>query len=77
VSCDGDGTTKLRVLNAIAEAGVFEDFEVREASLSDVFSRYTGSDSNPDDASSAKGATTVPRTDTATDAPTRESEGSE
>jgi ABC-2 type transport system ATP-binding protein len=45
VSCEGTGATKLRVLNAVAEAGVFEDFEVREASLSDVFSRYTGSGS--------------------------------
>jgi ABC-2 type transport system ATP-binding protein len=43
IDCDGDGATKLRVLNAVAEAGVFEDFDVREASLSDVFSRYTGS----------------------------------
>jgi ABC-2 type transport system ATP-binding protein len=73
VSCDGDGTTKLRVLNAIAEAGVFEDFEVREASLSDVFSRYTGSE----DTASANGATTAPRSDTAGDDPARESERGE
>jgi ABC-2 type transport system ATP-binding protein len=41
VSCDGDGETKLRVLTAAAEAGVYEDFTVREASLDDVFSTYT------------------------------------
>ncbi|WP_435180823.1 ATP-binding cassette domain-containing protein [Halorussus sp. AFM4] len=41
VACDGDGATKLRALNAVADAGVFEDFAVEEASLSDVFSEYT------------------------------------
>ncbi|WP_375335552.1 ATP-binding cassette domain-containing protein [Halorussus sp. MSC15.2] len=41
IDCDGDGTAKLRALNAVADAGVFEDFEVRDASLSDVFSKYT------------------------------------
>ncbi|UPV75992.1 ABC transporter ATP-binding protein [Halorussus limi] len=41
IACDGGGETKLRALNAIADAGVFEDFEVRDASLSDVFSKYT------------------------------------
>jgi ABC-2 type transport system ATP-binding protein len=41
VACDGDGATKLRALNAVADAGVLRDFTVREASLSDVFSEYT------------------------------------
>jgi ABC-2 type transport system ATP-binding protein len=41
VTCDGDGTTKLAALNAVADAGVYRDFTVREASLSDVFSEYT------------------------------------
>ena len=41
VACDGVGATKLHALNAAADAGVFEDFAVREASLSDVFSKYT------------------------------------
>ncbi|MFC4551034.1 MULTISPECIES: ABC transporter ATP-binding protein [Halorussus] len=41
IACDGDGETKLRALNAVAEAGVFDNFEVRDASLSDVFSKYT------------------------------------
>jgi ABC-2 type transport system ATP-binding protein len=41
IGCDGRGETKLRALNATADAGVFQDFEVRDASLSDVFSKYT------------------------------------
>jgi ABC-2 type transport system ATP-binding protein len=41
IDCDGRGETKLRTLNATADAGVFENFEVRDASLSDVFSKYT------------------------------------
>jgi ABC-2 type transport system ATP-binding protein len=41
VRCDGDGETKLRVLNAVADAGVFRDFEIEEASLGDVFSKHT------------------------------------
>jgi ABC-2 type transport system ATP-binding protein len=41
VSCDGDADTKLRVLNTVADAGAFIDFDLREASLSDVFERYT------------------------------------
>ena len=41
IACEGDGATKLAALNAAADAGVFENFEVREASLSDVFSKYT------------------------------------
>ncbi|WP_135854929.1 ABC transporter ATP-binding protein [Halorussus salinus] len=41
IACDGGGETKLRALNAVADAGVFEDFEVSDASLSDVFSKYT------------------------------------
>jgi ABC-2 type transport system ATP-binding protein len=41
VTCEGDGGTKLRALNAVADAGVYRDFAVREASLSDVFSEYT------------------------------------
>ncbi|WP_115862511.1 ABC transporter ATP-binding protein [Halorussus litoreus] len=46
VDCDGRGETKLRVLNAAADAGLFEDFAVREASLSDVFSKYTEGDAS-------------------------------
>ena len=65
VSCYGDGATKLRALNAVADAGVFEDFEVREASLSDVFSRYTGPRSDV----SGRGAAAKP-----SDPPARESE---
>jgi ABC-2 type transport system ATP-binding protein len=41
VACDGTGETKLRVLNTVADAGVYRDFTVRETSLDDVFSRYT------------------------------------
>jgi ABC-2 type transport system ATP-binding protein len=41
VGCDGRGETKLSVLNAAADAGVYRDFTVREPSLDDVFSRYT------------------------------------
>jgi len=41
VRCDGDGATKWAVLEAAADAGVYRDFEVREASLDDVFSRHT------------------------------------
>ncbi|MFC4448705.1 ABC transporter ATP-binding protein [Halorussus aquaticus] len=41
IDCDDGGEAKLRALNAVADAGVFEDFEVRDASLSDVFSKYT------------------------------------
>ncbi len=41
VACDGDGTAKLRALTTVDAAGVYRDFELREASLSDVFSRYT------------------------------------
>jgi ABC-2 type transport system ATP-binding protein len=43
VTCDG-GEAKLRALETVADAGVYRDFEMREASLSDVFSRYTGGD---------------------------------
>ena len=42
VRCDGAGETKLRVLTTVSNAGVYEDFTVSEASLDDVFSRYTG-----------------------------------
>jgi ABC-2 type transport system ATP-binding protein len=49
VRCDGDGDTKLRVLNAVADAGVFRDFDVREASLGDVFSRHTKGTRTGDD----------------------------
>ena len=41
VACDGRGETKRKVLNAAADAGVYRDFTVREASLDDVFSQYT------------------------------------
>ena len=41
VACDGRGETKRCVLNAAADAGVYRDFTVREASLDDVFSQYT------------------------------------
>ncbi|WP_158058293.1 ABC transporter ATP-binding protein [Halorussus halophilus] len=41
VSCEGDGQTKLDALTTVADAGVFQDFAVREISLSDVFSEYT------------------------------------
>lgn len=41
VGCDGRGETKLSVLNAAADEGVYRDFSVREASLDDVFSQYT------------------------------------
>lgn len=41
VACDGRGETKLGVLNAAADAGVYRDFKVRETSLDDVFSQYT------------------------------------
>ncbi|WP_255150431.1 ABC transporter ATP-binding protein [Halorarius halobius] len=41
VACDGDGNTKLAVLQAAADAGVYRDFALREASLDDVFSKYT------------------------------------
>ncbi|WP_255196702.1 ABC transporter ATP-binding protein [Halorarius litoreus] len=42
VTCDGDGATKLQVLTTAERAGVYRDFTVHEASLDDVFSRYTG-----------------------------------
>ena len=73
VACDGDGATKLRVLNAVAEAGVFEDFGVREASLSDVFSRYTDSD----DGRSEDDRAAVPQTGTANDGSARDPEAGE
>jgi len=41
VACDGHGETKREVLNAAADAGVYRDFTVNEASLDDVFSQYT------------------------------------
>jgi ABC-2 type transport system ATP-binding protein len=41
VGCDGRGETKLRVLNAAADAGVYRDFTVQEVSLDEVFSQYT------------------------------------
>lgn len=41
VACGGDGATKLAVLQTVADAGVYRDFDVREVSLSDVFARYT------------------------------------
>jgi len=44
VVCDDDGGAKLRALNAVADAGVYRDFDLREASLSAVFSEYTTPD---------------------------------
>ena len=41
VTCGGDGETKLAVLQTVANRGVYRDFDVREVSLSDVFSQYT------------------------------------
>jgi len=59
VVCDDDGDVKLEALNAVADAGVYRDFGLREASLSTVFSEYTGPDgglgsaeSSPDAAAS-------------------------
>ncbi len=41
VVCHG-GEAKLRALETAADAGVYRDFQLRETSLSDVFSAYTG-----------------------------------
>jgi ABC-2 type transport system ATP-binding protein len=38
--CD-DADSKLRVLNRVSEAGLLGEFDVREASLGEVFSKYT------------------------------------
>jgi ABC-2 type transport system ATP-binding protein len=43
VVCHG-GEPKLRALEAIEAAGVYRDFRLRETSLEDVFSAYTGAD---------------------------------
>ena len=40
VACE-DGRTKLDALSRIDGAGVYEDFDLREASLGDVFSAAT------------------------------------
>jgi ABC-2 type transport system ATP-binding protein len=41
--CD-DADAKLRVLNRVSEAGRLGEFDVREASLGEVFSKYTDGD---------------------------------
>lgn len=41
VTCDGGGETKRRALNLAADAGVYRDFTVNEASLDEMFSKYT------------------------------------
>ena len=61
VTCEADGETKLRALNAVADAGVYRDFTLREASLSEVFSEYTtdrgsGGDRAAPDAGTRTGA---------------------
>jgi ABC-2 type transport system ATP-binding protein len=42
-SCD-DADAKLRVLNELSAAGLLGEFDVREASLGEVFSKYTTDD---------------------------------
>ena len=42
-SCD-DADAKLRVLNEVSAAGLLGEFDVREASLGEVFSKYTTDD---------------------------------
>jgi len=56
VVCDDDGDVKLEALNAVADAGVYRDFGLREASLSTVFSEYTGPDGDPGSAESSPDA---------------------
>jgi len=57
VACDDDGEAKLRALNAVADAGVYRDFDLREASLSEVFSEYTTTgDRGTDETRIASGA---------------------
>jgi len=45
--CD-DADTKLRVLNRVSETGRLGEFDVHEASLGEVFSRYTRGDGTGD-----------------------------
>jgi ABC-2 type transport system ATP-binding protein len=55
--CD-DADTKLRVLNRVSEAGRLGEFDVREASLGEVFSKYTDgdrADASPDRAPATDG----------------------
>ncbi|PSP97656.1 ABC transporter ATP-binding protein [Halobacteriales archaeon QS_4_70_19] len=47
--CD-DADTKLRVLNRVSETGRLGEFDVHEASLGEVFSRYTRGDGTGGDA---------------------------
>jgi ABC-2 type transport system ATP-binding protein len=49
VRCDGDGATKLAVLNAVSDAGVYRDFSVEQTSLDDVFSEYTNGNATESD----------------------------
>jgi ABC-2 type transport system ATP-binding protein len=44
VTTGGDGDAKLAALNAVADAGVYRDFDLEDVSLSDVFSEYTEGD---------------------------------
>ncbi|MEF8773700.1 MAG: ABC transporter ATP-binding protein [Halobacteriales archaeon] len=44
VGTDGNGDSKLAALEAVADAGVYRDFDLAEVSLSDVFSEYTEAD---------------------------------
>lgn len=48
-SCD-DADAKLRVLNEVSAAGLLGEFDVREASLGEVFSKYTTGDNVVTDA---------------------------
>ena len=41
VQCVDDGDAKLAALQTVAEAGVYRDFELTEASLEDVFASHT------------------------------------
>jgi len=63
VDCDDDGEAKLRALNAVADAGVYRDFGLQEASLSAVFSEYTTGESDATEGPSAADDRSAPGTD--------------
>jgi ABC-2 type transport system ATP-binding protein len=48
-----DADSKLRVLNRVSEAGLLGEFDVREASLGEVFSQYTDGEAADGDGTAA------------------------
>jgi ABC-2 type transport system ATP-binding protein len=79
VRCVGDGETKLRVLNAASDHGVYRDFEIDETSLGDVFSEYTEGDGAPlgdgDGGNGGNGGNTTATTQTRTNGGTTAGSG--